>query len=127
MRVKPDYRLRLLKDGVAPGTDLFFYDFHLFSISVLGGGNYSTTVNTRYDGQMHALSLDFNQRQLEEILARADLSLAASIRAELSQDAVSIRSIDLNACVTFAVRARSGRLQTAEKEQFIPLITQEIL
>lgn len=127
MGFKPDYGLRLLREGVTPATDLFFYEFHLFSISVLQHGDYSTTVQTLYDGQMHALSLDFNQVQLEAILARANPSVAAFVWAELSQDGVSARSIDLDACVTFAVRARLGQLQIAAKEQFVPLITQEIL
>ena len=73
------------------------------------------------------MSLDFNQRQLEEILAKADPSVAAVVQAELSHDAVSARSIELTESVSFAVRARLGRLQRAEKEQFVPLITQEIL
>jgi hypothetical protein len=127
MGLKPDYGLRLVQDGVASITDLFFYDFHLFSLSVLGGGDYSTTVDTSYNGEIYALSLDFNQKQLGQILSKANPSVAAAVRAELSQDGLSVRSIDVIEPMTFAVRARLGGLQTAEKEQFVPLIAQEIL
>ena len=81
--IKPDYGLRLLKDGYSPTTNLYFYEFRLFSISVLGNGDYSTMVEQRYDGELHALSLDFNHAQLEQILVGADPTLAAFIRAEL--------------------------------------------
>jgi hypothetical protein len=46
---------------------------------------------------------------------------------ELARDSVSARSIDLVACIIFAVRARLGCLQSAAKEQFVPLVAQEIL
>jgi hypothetical protein len=61
---KPDYGLRLLKDGCSPATDLFFNEFRLFSISILENGIFSTMVEQRYDGEILALSLDFNNSQL---------------------------------------------------------------
>jgi len=104
------------------------FAFRLFSISVLGNGDYSTMVETRYDGQTHALSLDFNHSQLERILVGADPCLAAFVRAELSKDAKSPRTIELDGYVSFTVRARLGSLETGStNEQFVPLIAQEIL
>ena len=73
---KPDYGLRLLKDGYSLAIDLYFYEFRLFSISVIGNGDYSTMVELRYDGELHALSLDFNHPQLEQILVGADPTLS---------------------------------------------------
>jgi hypothetical protein len=125
---KPDYGLRLLKDGYSPNTDLYFYEFRLYSISVLGVGDYSTMVEKRYDGETHALSLDFNGAQLEKILAGAEPDVTAFVRAELSKDPISSRTIELDPFVSFAVRARMGRLETAStNEQFVPLVAQEIL
>jgi hypothetical protein len=113
---KADYGLRLLNDGYSPTTDLYFYEFRLFSISVLGKGDYSTMVEQRYDGEWHALSLDFNRAQLEQILVGADPTLAAFIRAELKNPFP--RTIELDGYVSFAVRARLGPLQTGANEQF---------
>jgi hypothetical protein len=79
---KPDYGLRLLNDGFSRTADLFFYEFRLYSISVLGNGAYSTMVEQRYDGELYALSLDFNHAQLEQILVGADPTLAAFIRTQ---------------------------------------------
>jgi hypothetical protein len=117
-----------LKDGYSPTTDLYFYEFRLHSISVLGNGDYSTMVEQRYEGEMHALSLDFSQAQLEKILAGADPQVEASVRAELSKDPISARTIELDGFVSFAARARLGRLEIGStNEQFVPLVAQEIL
>jgi hypothetical protein len=124
LKLKPDYGLRLLKDGFSRTADLFFYEFRLYSISVLGIGDYSTMVEHRYEGEMHALSLDFNHTQLEQILVGADPTLAAFIRAELKNPFP--RTIELDGYVRFAVRARLGSLQMGTHEQFIPLVAQEI-
>jgi hypothetical protein len=45
--MKPDYGLRLLQDGVASNVDLVFYDFTVFSITVLGHGQYSALPRSR--------------------------------------------------------------------------------
>jgi hypothetical protein len=124
---KPDYGLHLMQQGTSSTTDLLFYDFSLFSLSLLNRGEYSTTVEKGHDGKFYALSLDFNQAQLEQILAKADPLIAAFVRTEISQDPASPRSIDFEGHIVFGVRARLGQLQTAAKEQFVPLVTQEIL
>jgi hypothetical protein len=111
---------------MSPTADLFFYDFQMFSLTVLGSGDYSTVSDTQYAGQWHCLSLDFNQAHLERILAKADHQLATHLRAELSRDPASPRSIEFKGHIEFGVRARLGQLQTGPHEQFVPLIAQEI-
>jgi hypothetical protein len=74
---------------------------------------------------MHALSLDFNQ--LERILSKAPIQLAAFIRQQLKLDPASPRTIDFEGEVDFGVRARLGQPQQGQYERFIPLVAQEIL
>jgi hypothetical protein len=93
---------------------------------VLGRGEYSTTVETPYQGELHALSLDFNHDQLEQILQKTEQHLATFLRTELSRDPVSPRTIDFDGHLEFSVRTKLGQLQTAAKEQFVPLVAQEI-
>ena len=126
MGFKPGYGLRLVAEGTSFAVELFFYDFNLFSLTILCRNSYSTVVDTPYDGVLHALSLDFDLNQLERILSKADPRGAARLWAELSRDPVSTRTIDLEQRIVFGVRARLGRLQKAEKEEFVPLIAQEI-
>lgn len=127
MSFKPDYGLRLIRDGVSRDVDHFFYDFRLFSVTVLARGQYSTMVEVPYRGEPHALSLDFDQRQLEQILSKATPQLATFVRAELARDSASARTIDFDGEVAFGVRARLGQLQRVQRESFVPLVAQEIL
>jgi hypothetical protein len=125
MPYKPDYGLRLMKEGYSASIDINFYDFRLYSISVLGRGQYSTMVEMPYGGITHALSLDFNRAQLEQILKGADHTLRAFVQRELQDE--TPRTIDLPGETSFGVRARLGSVQTVQKEQFVPLVAQEIM
>ena len=114
-----------MRDGIS--VDQYFYDFRLYSLSVLGRGQFSTMVEIPHAGELHALSLDFNQKQLEQILSKAPPSLAAFLRAELARDPASPRTIDFEGEISFGVRARPGQLQKVQRESFVPLVAQEIL
>jgi hypothetical protein len=127
MSYKPDYGLRLMNSGVGRHVDHFFYDFRLCSLTMLNRGQYSTMVDLSYESEVCALSLDFNQQQLEQILSKASPELVAFLGKEISRDPFSPRTIDFDGQVAFAVRARLGQLQVAQQESFVPLVAQEIL
>jgi hypothetical protein len=112
---------------VSPKEDINFRRFRLFGLDVLGLGNYTTTSDMLLDEKLYAVSLDFNQVHLERILAKATPSITTIVREELARDPASPRSINFKGSVVFGVRARLGSLQTVAKEQFVPLIAQEIL
>ena len=126
MSFKPDYGLQLTNAGIGREIDQFFHSFRLYSVCVLGHGQYSTMVDFPSDGK-YALSLDFNRQQLEQILAAAPPEIADLLRSELLRDPAACRTIDFPGEVTFAVRARLGTIQTTGRESFVPLIAQEIL
>lgn len=124
---KPDYGLRLLRGGISPNVDLIFYDFRLYSLTVLGPGQYSTMVEMPYIGEMHALSLDFDEAHLARILSKAAEQLRAHITSQLTADPATPRTIDFDGAVSFGVRARLGKIQTVQRESFVPLVAQEIM
>lgn len=126
MSYKPDYGLKQVTAGVGQDVDQYFHNFTLYSLSVLGKGRYSTTVERHWDGEWCALSLDFNQEHLEQILAKAPPPIAVFIRQEISRDPSSPRTIDFEGEVNFGVRARLGQLQVLERESFIPLIALDV-
>src|ERR671924_1625935 len=127
MSYKPDYGLRLLKESFSPTTDLFFYNFRLYSLTVLGRGQYATMVEYPYANARHALSLDFNEAQLKQILAKATPQLSAFIESQLDTDPTTPRTIRFEGEIPFDVRARLGELQKVQREEFVPLVAQEIL
>jgi hypothetical protein len=99
----------------------------MFSLTVLGAGHYSAMVDRLYDGEWYALSLDFDQGQLEAVLSHAPTTVAQDVRRELSRDPKSPRSLDFAQEVRVGVRARLGRLQRSQTEDFVPLVCQEVL
>lgn len=127
MSFKPDYGLRQMNDGVSRNVDQFFYDFRLYSLTVLGRGQYSTMVEIPLAGELHALSLDFNQNQLDQILYRAPPQISSFIRKELTRDPSGPRTLDFEGQVVFGVRVRLGEVQKVQRESFVPLIAQEII
>lgn len=127
MSFKPDYGLRLKEEGISEDVDLDFYDFHLYSLTLLGNDQFSTMVEIPVDDELHALSLDFTISQLNEILSKATLPLANYLRKELARDSVTLRTIDFEGEVIFGVRARLGVLQVVQNERFVPLVAREIM
>ena len=126
MSFRPDYGLRLLKEGFSASVIHNFYDFRLFSLTVLGHDQYSTMVDVPYAGEPHALSLDFTAAQLDQILMRANPQLRDFIRAQLTADPDTLRTIDFNGEVSFGVSAHLGQLQKAQEEEFVPLVAETI-
>jgi hypothetical protein len=127
MNYRPDYGWRIKQDGAASDVNLNFPGFRLYSLTVLGRGQYSTMVEMSLGGEPHALSLDFNQKQLEEMLSKAHPQITLKIWNELKSDPSSPRTIDFEGEVVFGVKARLGRPQTSQNESFVPLIAQEII
>lgn len=126
MSYKPDYGLRMLNDGMTSSTILHFIEFPLYSLTVLGDGEYSTMVEMPIGDEMHALSLDFNQAQLDTILSKADSQLALFIRNKLSEAPSLPRTIDFEGVVMFEVQASLGGVQNVQNECFVPFVAQEI-
>ena len=94
---------------------------------LLARGQYSTMVDFSWKGEVSALSLEFSQRRLKQILSKASPELSGFIRDQISRDLCSPRTIDFDGEVAFAVRARLGQLHVIQRESFVPLVAQEIL
>lgn len=84
-------------------------------------------VDIPFGGQVYAMSQDFSQVDLDKILSKAPQSISRYLRSELSKDPATPRTIDFDGEVIFAVRARLGELQRAQKESFVLFVAQEIM
>lgn len=127
MNYKPDYGLKLLNDGVSSNIDLHFSEFPLFSLTLLGKNQYSTMLEMPMDGVVYALSLDFNQEQLDNILSNANTNSVNIIKTELLRDSVTPRTIDYEEKIIFDAIAQIGDLQSNQNESFAPLVLKNML
>ena len=79
------------------------------------------------DDESYALSLDFDQAQLDLILSKAPASVREHLVEQLRRDPVSPRTIDFEEKDWFfGVRARLGEPDRTDREVFVPLVAQEI-
>ena len=127
MEILPDYGLHLMSTGIPGDIEHNFYDFRLFSLTILGQGQYSTTVNMTIGGETFAMSLDFNQAQLDDILSKYPENIVDTIKKELTTDPSTPRDFVIDGNITFGVRARLGELQKVKYEKFVPFIVQEFI
>jgi hypothetical protein len=85
MAYKPDYGLKLLQDGVSNEASIHFPQFVIYSITVLDYEKYSTMVEIPYDNQVYAVSIDFTQEQLQEMMTQANSFFEPEQQSELSR------------------------------------------
>lgn len=126
MSFAPDFGIRLIRDGASPDLDIHIVPFELDHISIVNDELFTTISNMVFDGEPHAVSLDFGVEALKAIHALCPDEIAQFIADELSENSFEGYTIELPEPVTLAVTARLGELQTAEKEQYVPLIVQSV-
>ncbi len=101
-----------------------FYDVKFYGIDRISENLYSTMLETTFNGEVFALSFDYDKKILENIL-----SLATNAR-ELKKEVKEIEVggfLNLKEPITIpAITASLGNLQHAKKESFIPLVIEEI-
>ena len=125
MALKPDYGLRLKRDGNS-SANVHFHAFAVYSLTVLSQGQYSTCADIPYAGQLHAISLDFGQDHLETMLSMCSQKLLTFIKSQLDQAPDTPRTIDFPEPVYCSVSAHLGEEQQGPYENFIPLVVQSI-
>ena len=122
----PDYGLRLITDGYPSDVVVNFYEYRIFSVDIVGLNHYTTTANISYEGEEHALTLDFDNYQLDQILSKASPGLAQFVRSDLTRDPATPRSIRFEEYVSFGVSARLGKVEKGLYESFVPLVAKKI-
>ncbi|MBN1548330.1 MAG: hypothetical protein JW902_16895 [Syntrophaceae bacterium] len=126
LSIKPDLGLRLLAEGSSSHDDIFI-DLRLHDLSRLSTGQYSTTVLMVYAGEPHALTIDFSEEQLNEILMKASPEAREQIKTRIALKTATVYSFALDEDIPFVVRACLGSIQKAALEQFVPLVVQEVI
>jgi hypothetical protein len=126
MAFRPDYGLTLLKRGVDKNFQSHFYTLHFDHIAVVAKGQFTTLITVMLNDQEHALTLDFDDDILKDLIGKASPQTAALITSELRRDWFSPRAIDFPDHITCGVHAHLGEEQQAAKEVFVPLVVSEV-
>jgi len=84
-------------------------------------------VDLSINGEMNALSLDFGQHELNQILSKAPDPISTFIKTKLLIGPNTPRTIAFEGEIVFGIRARPGELPQTQKESFVPLVAQEII
>lgn len=122
MAFKPDYGLRLQKDGIGPQVKQFFYSVPLHGFDVTGLGQFTVCLDVPYAGETHALSLDFKKEHLGAILSLLPPSVRQDILLGLEQDPNTPRSVQFRTPVRCdCICATLGQVQHGPYEHYIPL------
>ena len=126
MTMKPDYGMRLKKGGYDASLKICFADWHIWDITVLGPGRFSTFGEIDFDGQRLAVSLDFGTEQLSRILANGPSHVRKSVEREIRQDPFSPRTIDLPDVIRCSIESHLGQEQRGQFESFVPLVVDSV-
>jgi hypothetical protein len=94
-----------MAQGHARNVNHNCYEYRLFSLIVLGAGQFSTKVEQLIARQIHPPSPAFAEQQLEPILSRTSPQLSAFLRNEIARDPSMPRTVDFEGKVAFSVRA----------------------
>ena len=122
MAFKPDYGLRLEKDGIGRNVNHCFYRVPLHGFDVTGLGHFTICLDVPYEGETHALSLDFGNENLTEILSLVSPDVRQDISLELARDPNRPRSIHFPSPVYCDhICASLGDIQHGPYESYIPL------
>ena len=122
MAFKPDYGLRLQKDGIGPQVEQYFYSVPLHGFDVTGFGQFTVCLDVPYAGETHALSLDFKREHLAAILSLLPPSVRQNILLGLDQDPNTPRSVQFPTAVHCDwICATLGQIQHGPYENYIPL------
>lgn len=126
----PDFGLFLLGQGWTRDELYFFMDFTTDHISVVGPGKLSTMSVREFDGQLYAMSVDFDVQIFQKLLEIIPPRVADFIRANFGEEVGAVRvpfTIELPERITFGFQAKIGDMETsAAEEQFVPFVIQEV-
>lgn len=122
MALRPDYGLRMRREGLDAGTVQHFYDVPIDGFEVLGDGRYTLAVDRMVSGERHCISFDFGQDILAAVLSALPRRTANAIRRELARGSDGPKSFKVNSVRCDWLSARLGELQRGRAESFVPLV-----
>ena len=109
-----------------PDAEYAFLPFRMYHMAVLGEGSYSSTSNTGWGGEMYAMTVDFDQRILNDILRLLPDQVAIPIQDAIENQARPPAMLNLPYPIDVDLTARLGACQQSENEDFIPFVVTKV-
>ena len=129
MALKPDYGLRLKKEGYnSPHVEHVFYGLPISDLTHLATpANIPSRSTARMRESFHCLSLDFGPGPLAVILAALPANIRQSIQTQLEQDPHTPKQFNFpHPIYCESVTATLGEMQHAHQESFVPMNVREM-
>lgn len=122
MAIRPDYGLRILRDGHDPRVALDFYNMPIDGFDVLAEGRYTLTIDRMYAGERHCISFDFGADILDAILSALPRCTEHFIRRDLVDDTHALKTFKIDRVFCNHLSALLGQVQTGRDYRFVPLV-----
>lgn len=124
--MRPDYGLRLLRDGWNPHAAHHFYGLPVDGFEALGRDRYTLAAEKMHDGEVHFISFDFGPDVLETILSTLPTHVERGVREALISKPDGMKSFRFEPVRFEHVSATLGRLQQSGDETFVPFLVKEL-
>ena len=122
MPIRPDYGLRIMREGHDPRVPLHFYNIPIDGFDVLAEGRYTLTIDKMYAGERHCMSFDFGVDVLDAILSALPHRTQEAIRRELVNEPYAPKSFRIDPVSCNHLRALLGQVQSGRDDRFVPLV-----
>ncbi|MCB4791964.1 MAG: hypothetical protein LHV68_08760 [Elusimicrobia bacterium] len=124
--MNPDYGLYHKRLGITKEKSIYFYDFRMYNLDILGKASYTSLVDY-YHEIMYAASFDFDDIILGKILSYADRIVAEKIRNEILKDPATRRRLDFNFEILVPqIETKLGEEIVVAQEKFVPFIITKV-
>jgi len=117
----PDFGTYILIKNPQKDAKFVFMPFKTDNISIMKKGSYSTTTNIHFDNQCFALTIDFNETLLKQLLRIIPQNIFLNLK-ETIEKAEPPAIIEFPTMISIGVTAKLGKRVTAEDGvEFVPL------
>ena len=127
-----DYGLYMVENKLAflgnETLEYNFYDVNFYGLDMLSLSEFSIMINTEFNGEKLALSLDFDTNILSSMLEQIPQAQADSIMQDI-ENAQKTNKASVNFTIPFIaknIEAHIGKLQHGTNESFIPFVITKV-
>ena len=120
MGFRPDFGNKLKSRGFQDGAIWTFMPFQLFNLLRLDTGGFSTMADVEFEGEPHAVSLDFDSDIFNRIVEFLPAQLANQIKQSFARPGPCVAQFP--SPVNVVIDAKLGNEVKNDEEEYIPMV-----